>query len=145
MHRSRGSVVTNEQAEETIIGYLNKCQGSTYLSFNSFRAKKRKRILDCDGDTPTGVTSLAESKENHSGLTQEIMALELTQNTPKRMSLHPTPDRRKNPLKGVLKKRYFFICCILILGVKISPLIKIKSFFGIHASCPNINRCLTCG
>lgn len=71
----------------------------------SFRAKKRKRILDCDGDTPTGVTSLLESKENHSGLTQEIMALELSQNTPKRMSIHPTPDKRKNPIKGVLKKR----------------------------------------
>lgn len=72
---------------------------------HSFRAKKRKRILDNDGDTPTGVTSLAESKENHSGLTQEILALELSQNTPKRMSIHPTPDRRKNPIKGVLKKR----------------------------------------
>ncbi|XP_045527797.1 serine/threonine-protein kinase greatwall isoform X2 [Pieris brassicae] len=68
----------------------------------------RKRILDCDGDTPTGVTSLLESKENHSGLTQEIMALELdvTQNTPKRISIHPTPERRKNPIKGVLKKRW---------------------------------------
>lgn len=54
------------------------------------------------------MTSLAESKENRSGLTQEIMALDLdvTQNTPKRMSIHPTPERRKNPLKGVLKKRY---------------------------------------
>ena len=54
------------------------------------------------------MTSLAESKENHSGLTQEIMALELevSQNTPKRISIHPTPERRKNPLKGVLKKRY---------------------------------------
>lgn len=72
---------------------------------DSFRAKKRKRILEGDGDTPTGVTSLAESKENHSGLTQEIMALELSQNTPKRMAIHPTPDRRKNPIKGVLKKR----------------------------------------
>lgn len=47
-----------------------------------------------------------ESKENHSGLTQEIMALELTQNTPKRIAIHPTPDKRKNPIKGVLKKRY---------------------------------------
>ncbi|XP_037866974.1 serine/threonine-protein kinase greatwall isoform X1 [Bombyx mori] len=82
------------------------CRGHSLKRIPSFRAKKRKRILDCDGDTPTGVTSLAESKENHSGLTQEIMALELTQNTPKRMSLHPTPDRRKNPLKGVLKKRW---------------------------------------
>lgn len=62
--------------------------------------------MDCEGETPTGVASLAESKENHSGLTQEIMALELSQNTPKRMSIHPTPDKRKNPIKGVLKKRY---------------------------------------
>ncbi|KAM3967872.1 serine/threonine-protein kinase greatwall [Aphomia sociella] len=82
------------------------CRGHSLKRIPSFRAKKRKRIIDCDGDTPTGVTSLAESKENHSGLTQEIMALELTQNTPKRISLHPTPDRRKNPIKGVLKKRW---------------------------------------
>ncbi|CAH2102602.1 unnamed protein product [Euphydryas editha] len=83
------------------------CRGQSLKRIPSFRAKKRKRILDCDGDTPTGVTSLAESKENHSGLTQEIMALELdvTQNTPKRMSIQPTPERR-NPLKGVLKKRW---------------------------------------
>lgn len=51
------------------------------------------------------MTSLAQSKENHSGLTQEIMALEVSQNTPKRISLQPSPDRRKNPIKGVLKKR----------------------------------------
>ncbi|XP_034837908.1 serine/threonine-protein kinase greatwall isoform X2 [Maniola hyperantus] len=84
------------------------CRGQSLKRIPSFRAKKRKRILDCDGDTPTGVTSLMESKENHSGLTQEIMALELevSQNTPKRMAIHPTPDRRKNPLKGVLKKRW---------------------------------------
>ncbi|XP_072944126.1 serine/threonine-protein kinase greatwall isoform X2 [Epargyreus clarus] len=82
------------------------CRGQSLKRIPSFRAKKRKRILDCDGDTPTGVSSLAESKENHSGLTQEIMALELTQNTPKRMSIHPTPERRKNPIKGVLKKRW---------------------------------------
>ncbi|CAH4031087.1 serine/threonine-protein kinase greatwall isoform X1 [Pieris brassicae] len=84
------------------------CRGHTLKRIPSFRAKKRKRILDCDGDTPTGVTSLLESKENHSGLTQEIMALELdvTQNTPKRISIHPTPERRKNPIKGVLKKRW---------------------------------------
>ncbi|KAJ0182567.1 hypothetical protein K1T71_001936 [Dendrolimus kikuchii] len=82
------------------------CRGQTLKRIPSFRAKKRKRILDCDGDTPTGVTSLMESKENHSGLTQEIMALELTQNTPKRMAVHPTPDKRKNPIKGVLKKRW---------------------------------------
>ncbi|XP_038207644.1 serine/threonine-protein kinase greatwall isoform X2 [Zerene cesonia] len=75
---------------------------------HSLKRIPRKRILDCDGDTPTGVTSLLESKENHSGLTQEIMALELevTQNTPKRISIHPTPERRKNPIKGVLKKRW---------------------------------------
>ncbi|XP_023945661.1 serine/threonine-protein kinase greatwall isoform X1 [Bicyclus anynana] len=84
------------------------CRGQSLKRIPSFRAKKRKRILDCDGDTPTGVTSLLESKENHSGLTQEIMALELevSQNTPKRMAIHPTPERRKNPLKGVLKKRW---------------------------------------
>ncbi|XP_038207645.1 serine/threonine-protein kinase greatwall isoform X3 [Zerene cesonia] len=84
------------------------CRGHSLKRIPSFRAKKRKRILDCDGDTPTGVTSLLESKENHSGLTQEIMALELevTQNTPKRISIHPTPERRKNPIKGVLKKRW---------------------------------------
>ncbi|XP_049877967.1 serine/threonine-protein kinase greatwall isoform X1 [Pectinophora gossypiella] len=82
------------------------CRGHSLKRIPSFRAKKRKRILDNDGDTPTGITSLAESKENHSGLTQEILALELSQNTPKRMSLHPTPDRRKNPIKGVLKKRW---------------------------------------
>ncbi|CAH0724814.1 unnamed protein product, partial [Brenthis ino] len=84
------------------------CRAQSLKRIPSFRAKKRKRILDCDGDTPTGVTSLAESKANHSGLTQEIMALELevSQNTPKRMSIHPTPERRKNPLKGVLKKRW---------------------------------------
>ncbi|KAG6457714.1 hypothetical protein O3G_MSEX010447 [Manduca sexta] len=82
------------------------CRGQSLKRIPSFRAKKRKRILDCDGDTPTGVASLLESKVNHSGLTQEIMALELSQNTPKRMSIHPTPDRRKNPLKGVLKKRW---------------------------------------
>ncbi|XP_026758958.1 serine/threonine-protein kinase greatwall isoform X3 [Galleria mellonella] len=82
------------------------CRGQSLKRIPSFRAKKRKRKLDCDGDTPTGVMSLAESKENQSGLTQEIMALELSQNTPKRMSLHPTPDRRKNPIKGVLKKRW---------------------------------------
>ncbi|KAL0851225.1 hypothetical protein ABMA28_007069 [Loxostege sticticalis] len=82
------------------------CRGNSLKRIPSFRAKKRKRILEGDGDTPTGVTSLAESKENHSGLTQEIMALELSQNTPKRMSIHPTPDRRKNPIKGVLKKRW---------------------------------------
>lgn len=82
------------------------CRGHSLKRIPSFRAKKRKRILDCDGDTPTGVMSLAESKENHSGLTQEIMALDLTQNTPKRMSMHPTPDKRKNPIKGVLKKRW---------------------------------------
>ncbi|XP_047526220.1 serine/threonine-protein kinase greatwall isoform X2 [Pieris napi] len=75
---------------------------------HSLKRIPRKRILDCDGDTPTGVTSLLESKQNHSGLTQEIMALELdvTQNTPKRISIHPTPERRKNPIKGVLKKRW---------------------------------------
>ncbi|CAG9796654.1 unnamed protein product [Diatraea saccharalis] len=82
------------------------CRGNSLRRIPSFRAKKRKRILDGDGDTPTGVTSLADSKENHSGLTQEIMALELSQNTPKRISLHPTPERRKNPIKGVLKKRW---------------------------------------
>ncbi|CAG4965015.1 unnamed protein product [Colias eurytheme] len=84
------------------------CRGHSLKRIPSFRAKKRKRILDCEGDTPTGVTSLLESKENHSGLTQEIMALELevTQNTPKRISIHPTPERRKNPIKGVLKKRW---------------------------------------
>ncbi|XP_039755017.1 serine/threonine-protein kinase greatwall [Pararge aegeria] len=84
------------------------CRGQSLKRIPSFRAKKRKRILECDGDTPTGVTSLQESKENHSGLTQEIMALELevSQNTPKRMAIHPTPERRKNPLKGVLKKRW---------------------------------------
>ncbi|XP_075971918.1 serine/threonine-protein kinase greatwall isoform X1 [Anticarsia gemmatalis] len=82
------------------------CRGHSLKRIPSFRAKKRKRILDCDGDTPTGVASLLESKENHSGLTQEIMALELSQNTPKRMSIHPTPDKRKNPIKGVLKKRW---------------------------------------
>ncbi|XP_047526228.1 serine/threonine-protein kinase greatwall isoform X3 [Pieris napi] len=84
------------------------CRGHSLKRIPSFRAKKRKRILDCDGDTPTGVTSLLESKQNHSGLTQEIMALELdvTQNTPKRISIHPTPERRKNPIKGVLKKRW---------------------------------------
>lgn len=49
---------------------------------------------------------MIESKENRSGLTQEILALEISQNTPKRMALHPTPDRRINPIKGVLKKRY---------------------------------------
>lgn len=67
------------------------------------------------------MTSLAESKENHSGLTQEIMALDLdvTQNTPKRMSIHPTPERRKNPLKGVLKKRYFiFVLEFYLLQIK---------------------------
>ncbi|XP_063548641.1 serine/threonine-protein kinase greatwall isoform X2 [Cydia strobilella] len=82
------------------------CRGHSLKRIPSFRAKKRKRILDVDGDTPTGVTSLAESKENHSGLTQEIMALEVSQNTPKRISIHPTPERRKNPIKGVLKKRW---------------------------------------
>ncbi|XP_061708783.1 serine/threonine-protein kinase greatwall isoform X2 [Cydia pomonella] len=82
------------------------CRGHSLKRIPSFRAKKRKRILDVDGDTPTGVMSLAESKENHSGLTQEIMALEVSQNTPKRMSIHPTPERRKNPIKGVLKKRW---------------------------------------
>ncbi|CAK1539942.1 unnamed protein product [Leptosia nina] len=84
------------------------CRGQSLKRIPSFRAKKRKRILDVDGDTPTRVTSLLESKENHSGLTQEIMALELdvTQNTPKRISIHPTPERRKNPIKGVLKKRW---------------------------------------
>ncbi|XP_048489356.1 serine/threonine-protein kinase greatwall [Plutella xylostella] len=82
------------------------CRGQSLKRIPSFRAKKRKRILDNDGDTPTGVTSLLESKENHSGLTQEIMALELSQNTPKRIAIHPTPDRRKNPIKGVLKKRW---------------------------------------
>lgn len=61
--------------------------------------------MDREGDTPLSVTNLAQSKENHSGLTQEIMALELSQNTPKRLALHPTPDWRKNPIKGVLKKR----------------------------------------
>ncbi|CAG4978992.1 unnamed protein product [Parnassius apollo] len=82
------------------------CRGQSLKRIPSFRAKKRKRIIDCDGDTPTGVTSLSECKENHSGLTQEIMALELSQNTPKRISIHPTPERRKNPIKGVLKKRW---------------------------------------
>ncbi|KAI5640525.1 protein kinase domain-containing protein [Phthorimaea operculella] len=82
------------------------CRGHSLKRIPSFRAKKRKRIIDNDGDTPTGVTSLLESKENHSGLTQEILALELSQNTPKRIALHPTPDRRKNPIKGVLKKRW---------------------------------------
>ncbi|KAJ8735520.1 hypothetical protein PYW07_007140 [Mythimna separata] len=82
------------------------CRGHSLKRIPSFRAKKRKRILDCDGDTPTGVTSLLESKENQSGLTQEIMALELSQNTPKRMAIHPTPDKRKNSIKGVLKKRW---------------------------------------
>ncbi|CAB3240565.1 unnamed protein product [Arctia plantaginis] len=82
------------------------CRGNSLKRIPSFRAKKRKRILDCEGETPTGVASLAESKENHSGLTQEIMALELSQNTPKRISIHPTPDKRKNPIKGVLKKRW---------------------------------------
>ncbi|XP_047985689.1 serine/threonine-protein kinase greatwall isoform X2 [Leguminivora glycinivorella] len=82
------------------------CRGHSLKRIPSFRAKKRKRILDVDGDTPTGVMSLADSKENHSGLTQEIMALEVSQNTPKRMSIHPTPERRKNPIKGVLKKRW---------------------------------------
>lgn len=91
---------------ETIAVYLFNLEILTNnLLFNSFRAKKRKRILDCEGDTPTGVTSLLDSKENHSGLTQEIMALELSQNTPKRIAIHPTPERRKNPIKGVLKKR----------------------------------------
>ncbi|KPJ16709.1 Serine/threonine-protein kinase greatwall [Papilio machaon] len=79
---------------------------SSYHTCESSRNSKRKRILDCDGDTPTGVTSLLECKENCSGLTQEIMALELSQNTPKRMAIHPTPERRKNPIKGVLKKRW---------------------------------------
>ncbi|CAG9581342.1 unnamed protein product [Danaus chrysippus] len=99
------NIFTNSQHDQSTSPL---CRGQSLKRIPSFRAKKRKRILDCDDDTPTGVTSLAESKENHSGLTQEIMALELevSQNTPKRMSIQPTPERRKNPLKGVLKKRW---------------------------------------
>lgn len=87
----------------------------------SFRAKKRKRILECD--TPVAVTTLADSKENHSGLTQEILALDLSQNTPKRQALHPTPDRRKNPIKGVLKKR----CIVFIFNSICKLLYKVLS------------------
>ncbi|GBP39792.1 hypothetical protein EVAR_88292_1 [Eumeta japonica] len=81
-------------------------RGMSLKRIPSFRAKKRKRILDCEGDTPLAITTLSESKENHSGLTQEIMALEVSQNTPKRVAIHSTPDRCKNPLKSVLKKRW---------------------------------------
>ncbi|XP_013135136.1 PREDICTED: serine/threonine-protein kinase greatwall isoform X2 [Papilio polytes] len=100
---NNASSVTDSQHDESTSPL---CRGHSLKRIPSFRAKKRKRILDCDGDTPTGVSSLLESKENCSGLTQEIMALELSQNTPKRMSIHPTPERRKNPIKGVLKKRW---------------------------------------
>lgn len=76
--------------------------GHSLKRIPSFRGKKRKRILD---ETPVTVTTLESSKENETGLTQEILALELSR-TPKRMALHPTPERRKNPIKGVLKKRW---------------------------------------
>lgn len=58
------------------------------------------------------------------------MALELSQNTPKRMAIHPTPDRRKNPIKGVLKKRY----CIIsgIVNFKHPPLIVLWIHFLIR-------------
>ncbi|KAI8438426.1 hypothetical protein MSG28_010950 [Choristoneura fumiferana] len=46
------------------------------------------------------------SLQSVSSVYLEIMALEVSQNTPKRMSLHPTPERKKNPIKGVLKKRW---------------------------------------
>ncbi|CAH0405421.1 unnamed protein product [Chilo suppressalis] len=97
------TVLTDSQHDESTSPV---CRGNSLKRIPSFRAKKRKRILDVDGDTPTGVTSLADSKQNHSGLTQEIMAIELSQNTPKRIALHATPERRKNPIKGVLKKRW---------------------------------------
>ncbi|XP_013191281.2 serine/threonine-protein kinase greatwall isoform X2 [Amyelois transitella] len=100
------SAVLSDSQHSTDNSTSPLCRGHSLKRIPSFRAKKRKRILDCEGDTPTGVTSLAESKENHSGLTQEIMGLELSQNTPKRLALHPTPDRHKNPIKGVLKKRW---------------------------------------
>ncbi|XP_053610450.1 serine/threonine-protein kinase greatwall isoform X2 [Plodia interpunctella] len=100
------SAVLSDSQHSTDNSTSPLCRGHSLKRIPSFRAKKRKRILDCDGGTPTGVTSLAESKENHSGLTQEIMGLELSQNTPKRLALHPTPDRHKNPIKGVLKKRW---------------------------------------
>ncbi|XP_068626577.1 serine/threonine-protein kinase greatwall isoform X2 [Battus philenor] len=97
------SVLTDSQHDQSTSPL---CRGKSLKRIPSFRAKKRKRILDCEGDTPTGVTSLLDNIENHSGLTQEIMALELSQNTPKRISIHPTPERKKNPIKGVLKKRW---------------------------------------
>ncbi|CAH2050329.1 unnamed protein product, partial [Iphiclides podalirius] len=100
---NESTVLTDTQHDESTSPL---CRGQSLKRIPSFRAKKRKRILDCEGDTPTGVTSLLDCKENHSGLTQEIMALELSQNTPKRISIHPTPERRKNPIKGVLKKRW---------------------------------------
>lgn len=81
------------------------------------------------------MTSLAESKENHSGLTQEIMALDLdvTQNTPKRMSIHPTPERRKNPLKGVLKKRYFiFVLEFYLLQIRSGKLNQLSHIVDIY-------------
>ncbi|CAK1601958.1 unnamed protein product [Parnassius mnemosyne] len=105
---NNGSSVESTVLTDTQLDHSTSplCRGQSLKRIPSFRAKKRKRIIDCDGDTPTGVTSLLECKENHSGLTQEIMALELSQNTPKRISIHPTPERKINPIKGVLKKRW---------------------------------------
>lgn len=73
------------------------------------RPKKRKRFLEnLDPDTPVSVSTLKGAKEECTGLTQEILAMDISHNTPKRKALHLSPVelKRKSPLKGVLKKRW---------------------------------------
>ncbi|VVD01336.1 unnamed protein product [Leptidea sinapis] len=99
---------------------------SSYATCESYKDSSNSRSIKSTDLSSTNGSSLesalTDSQHNQStsplcrghslkripsGLTQEIMALELevTQNTPKRISIHPTPERR-NPLKGVLKKRW---------------------------------------
>lgn len=72
---------------------------------------KRKRVLRdsqrSDDEENTNIAILTKTNEKHTGLTQEILVMDVSDCTPKRKALHISPivKNKTSPLKGVLKKR----------------------------------------
>lgn len=84
------------------------------LFFPSGMKRKRMRTNDTsnlsDEETGDRVAFLTRPGvgDQHTGLTQEILVMELADDcTPKRKAMHLSPTA-VNPLKGVLKKRYVY-------------------------------------
>ncbi|KOB66542.1 Uncharacterized protein OBRU01_20955 [Operophtera brumata] len=128
-------------AESITLDSIVKSQSSYHTCESSKNSTNSRSTKSTDMSSTNGSTmgestvTLAASKANHSGLTQEIMALDLSQNTPKRMAIHATPDRRKNPIKGVLKKRLKETRFVLPKDDQLTSGLKEKSFnFSKHVS-----------